>query len=69
MTQTPQTRLHKAAHFVMCNFGGVAQGGGSHDHTNDNDNDDTYMTPLGRFDLQSRSAYKVKQEIILLFNN
>ena len=47
---------------------GVAQGGsasqgvgGSHNHTNDNDNDndDTYMTPLGRFDLQSRSAWKL----------
>ena len=31
--------------------GVASQGGGSHDHTNDNDNDDTYMTPLGRFDL------------------
>ena len=27
-----------------------------HDNDSDNDNDDTYMTPLGRLDLQSRSA-------------
>ena len=34
---------------------GVVGGGFLHDD-NDNDNDNTYMTPLGRLDLQSRSA-------------
>ena len=42
-------------------LGGSAMGGsdrgwqGSHDHdnNNDNENDDMYMTPSGRFDLQS----------------
>ncbi len=33
-------------------WGQPARGEGSHD----NDNDHTYMTALGRFDLQSRSA-------------
>ncbi len=35
----------------------VVEGGGVL-QDNDNDNDDTYMTPLGRSDLQSPSAYK-----------
>ncbi len=41
--------------------GGVSQwGGGVPLH--DNDNYDTYMTPFGRFDLQSRSAWKKKNQ-------
>ncbi len=35
---------------------GGSVGGGGEGVLHDNDNDDTYMTPLGRFDLQSRSA-------------
>ena len=36
--------------------GGGGGGGGGVLHNNDNDNDDTYMTPWGWFDLQSRLA-------------
>ncbi len=37
---------------------GVVVGGGV---LHDNNNDDTYMTPLGRFDEQSRSAQKAQE--------
>ncbi len=48
-----QIQLHKAAHFVTLNLGGGWPAGGGVLHDNDYD-DDTYMTPLGRFDLRTR---------------
>ncbi len=48
--------LHKAVPLRCAQLWGGGQQGGSHDHNND----DRYMTPLGPFYLQLRSAKKIR---------